>query len=133
MPANQYDSQPEMQIDETKNYTAIIEMENGNEIEIELFAKEVPVTVNNFVFLSREGYYDGVTFHRVIPGFMAQGGDPTGTGAGGPGYSFENEFSPIRPDPILKSPDPVITASAEPVALIDAREEEPFTSISIVS
>ena len=111
MPANQYDSQPEMQIDETKNYTAIIEMENGNEIEIELFAKEVPVTVNNFVFLSREGYYDGVTFHRVIPQFMAQSGDPTGTGRGGPGYQFQDEFvSSLRHD----SPGTLSMANAGP-------------------
>ncbi len=69
-----------------------METENGT-IIIELFAKDSPKTVNNFVFLSREGYYNGTTFHRVIPGFMAQGGDPTGTGMGGPGYKFEDEFS----------------------------------------
>ena len=61
---------------------------------IELFPKEAPITVNNFVFLSRDGYYDGVIFHRVIQGFMIQGGDPTGTGGGGPGYKFEDEFVP---------------------------------------
>ena len=88
----QYSSAPEMVIDTSKKYTATIEMEKGGNIVIELFAKEVPNTVNNFVFLAREGYYDGVTFHRVIPGFMAQGGDPTGTGSGGPGYQFDNEF-----------------------------------------
>ncbi|MGQ0602775.1 MAG: peptidylprolyl isomerase [Anaerolineales bacterium] len=60
-------------------------------IVIELFAKEAPITVNNFVFLARQGFYDGITFHRVIPGFMAQGGDPTGTGSGGPGYMFGDE------------------------------------------
>ena len=60
---------------------------------LELFAKDVPVTVNNFVFLAREGFYDGSTFHRVIPGFMVQGGDPTGTGMGNPGYAFKDEFS----------------------------------------
>jgi peptidyl-prolyl cis-trans isomerase B (cyclophilin B) len=58
-----------------------------------LFAQDAPKTVNNFVFLSREGFYDGITFHRVIPGFMAQGGDPTGTGNGGPGYTFEDEIN----------------------------------------
>ena len=89
----QYSSPPAMVIDPDKKYTATIEMEKGGEIVIELFAKETPKTVNNLVFLAREGYYDGVTFHRVIPGFMAQTGDPTGTGSGGPGYSFENEFS----------------------------------------
>ncbi|MEE8470290.1 MAG: peptidylprolyl isomerase [Dehalococcoidia bacterium] len=80
-----------MIIDTSKQYTAIIETEKGN-LVLELFASDVPVTVNNFVFLAREGFYDGTTFHRVIPGFMAQGGDPTGTGAGGPGYRFEDEF-----------------------------------------
>jgi len=91
-----YSSPPPMIIDKNKNYTAIIEMEKGGEIIIDLFANEAPVTVNNFVFLAREGYYDGVTFHRVIEGFMAQGGDPTGTGTGGPGYSFDNELTPKR-------------------------------------
>jgi cyclophilin family peptidyl-prolyl cis-trans isomerase len=83
-----------MQLDSDKSYKAIIKMENGKEISIDLLAKEAPKTVNNFVFLSRDGYYDGVTFHRVIPGFMAQGGDPTGTGSGGPGYNFDDEFHP---------------------------------------
>ena len=90
----QFDSAPAMEISEDKNYKAIIEMENGSEIVVELFAKEAPVTVNNIVFLAKQGYYDGVTFHRVIPGFMAQGGDPTGTGTGGPGYRFDDEFHP---------------------------------------
>ena len=63
-------------------------------IEIELFADHAPKTVNNFVFLAQEGFYDGVIFHRVISDFMAQGGDPTGTGSGGPGYNFEDEFHP---------------------------------------
>jgi len=88
----QWDSPPEMTIDTSKKYTAIIETEKGN-LVIELFANDVPRTVNNFVFLAREGYYDGTTFHRVLPGFMAQGGDPTGTGSGGPGYRFEDEFT----------------------------------------
>ncbi|MCH8205411.1 MAG: peptidylprolyl isomerase [Chloroflexi bacterium] len=89
-----YAAPPPMMIDPNKGYVAIISMESGGEIVIELFAKEVPVTVNNFIFLAREGFYDGVTFHRVIPGFMAQGGDPTGTGTGNPGYRFEDEFHP---------------------------------------
>ena len=71
-------------------------MEKGGEIVIELYPKEATVTVNSFVFLAREGFYNGVTFHRVIPGFMAQAGDPTGTGTGGPGYSFESELTPLR-------------------------------------
>jgi cyclophilin family peptidyl-prolyl cis-trans isomerase len=83
-----------MVIDPNKKYRAIIELQKGGQIVIELFAKDAPKTVNNFVFLARDGYYDGVTFHRVIPGFMAQTGDPTGTGAGGPGYQFDNELSP---------------------------------------
>ena len=92
----EYSSPPAMTIDPEGSYTAVFEMKNGSEFIVELYPKEAPITVNSFVFLARDGYYDGVTFHRVIPGFMAQGGDPTGTGAGGPGYSFENEFSPIR-------------------------------------
>ncbi len=94
MTPKQYDSPPAMAIDTAKSYTATIELEKGGEIVIELYADKVPMTVNNFVFLAREGYYDGVTFHRVIPGFMAQTGDPTGTGMGGPGYRFDNEFHP---------------------------------------
>ncbi len=90
----QYSAPPPMVIDPNRKYTATIQMEKGGEIVIELFAREAPTTVNNFVFLAREGFYNGVTFHRVIPGFMAQGGDPTGTGVGGPGYFFDNEFHP---------------------------------------
>ena len=89
-----YASPPPMAIDQSKKYTATIEMAKGGEITIQLFAAEAPITVNNFVFLAREGYYDGVTFHRVIPGFMAQGGDPDGSGSGGPGYRFDDEFHP---------------------------------------
>jgi cyclophilin family peptidyl-prolyl cis-trans isomerase len=91
-----YDAPPPMTLDLSKQYTATIVMEKGGEIAIELFAKEAPNTVNSFVFLAREGYYDGVTFHRVIPNFMAQAGDPTGTGSGGPGYQFDDEFDPSR-------------------------------------
>jgi len=87
-----YAAPPPMVIDTSKHYTAIIETVKGN-ITLELFAQDVPVTVNNFVFLAREGFYDNCTFHRVIPGFMAQGGDPTGTGMGTPGYRFADEFS----------------------------------------
>ena len=82
-----------MTIDTTKRYVATINTNQGS-IVIELLPNDAPKTVNNFVFLAREGYYDGVIFHRVIEGFMIQGGDPTGTGAGGPGYSFEDEFVP---------------------------------------
>jgi peptidylprolyl isomerase len=87
-----YSTPPPMVIDTAKKYTATIETEKGN-LVLELFASDVPITVNNFVFLAREGFYDGSTFHRVIPGFMAQGGDPTGTGMGGPGYIFDNEIT----------------------------------------
>ncbi|HUV44946.1 MAG TPA: peptidylprolyl isomerase [Dehalococcoidales bacterium] len=87
-----YSAPPPMTIDSGKQYVATIETEKGN-IGLELFAGDVPETVNNFVFLAREGFYDGTTFHRVIPGFMAQGGDPTGTGSGGPGYRFADEFT----------------------------------------
>ena len=88
----QYGAPPPMTIDTSKKYTATIETIRGK-IVIELFAKDAPKTVNSFVFLVRESFYNGTTFHRVIPGFMAQGGDPTGTGAGGPGYKFEDEIS----------------------------------------
>ncbi len=90
MSDKQWNSPPPMTIDPKKNYTATMETSKGT-IEIELFAKDAPKTVNNFVFLARDGFYDGVTFHRVIPNFMIQGGDPTGSGRGGPGYKFEDE------------------------------------------
>jgi cyclophilin family peptidyl-prolyl cis-trans isomerase len=92
--AKQYDSPPPMTIDSNKDYSAKFVLANGDEFTIDLFEKDAPITVNNFVFLAREGFYDGVTFHRVIPGFMAQSGDPTGTGTGDPGYEFQDEFSP---------------------------------------
>ena len=88
--SQQYSSPPKMQIDPNKSYTATIETNKGT-IVAELYAKEAPITVNNFVFLAREGYYNGVPFHRVIKGFMIQTGDPTGTGRGGPGYQFQDE------------------------------------------
>ena len=89
--ATSYDRPPALAIDPARRYTATIATDRGD-IVVELFADKAPQTVNNFVFLAREGFYDGVTFHRVIPGFMAQGGDPTGSGRGGPGYRFEDEF-----------------------------------------
>ncbi|MFH1303468.1 MAG: peptidylprolyl isomerase [Planctomycetota bacterium] len=81
-----------MIIDTSKQYTATIETNKGD-LLLNLYASDVPITVNNFVFLARDAFYNGITFHRVIPGFMAQGGDPTGTGKGTPGYSFADEFS----------------------------------------
>ncbi len=87
-----YSTPPPMVISTSKQYIATIETNKGD-LVLELFASDVPVTVNNFVFLTREGFYDGLTFHRVVPDFVVQGGDPTGTGAGGPGYSFADEFT----------------------------------------
>jgi cyclophilin family peptidyl-prolyl cis-trans isomerase len=89
--AKQWTTPPALQIDPKKMYKARMETDKGTMV-IELFADKTPLTVNNFVFLSREGYYDGVIFHRVIGNFMVQGGDPTGTGRGGPGYKFGDEF-----------------------------------------
>ena len=86
----QYDQPPLMTIDPAASYTAIIRTNKG-EITLELFASEAPITVNNFVFLAREGFYDAVIFHRVLRNFMIQTGDPTGTGTGGPGYRFKDE------------------------------------------
>ncbi|MHB0870082.1 MAG: peptidylprolyl isomerase [Chloroflexota bacterium] len=86
----QYSAPPAMSIDQNKSYTATLHTTQGD-IQLELLSKDAPRTVNNFVFLSREGFYDDVKFHRIIKGFMAQTGDPTGTGAGGPGYKFADE------------------------------------------
>lgn len=86
-----WDEPPEMQIDPQAIYQATFKTEKGDVI-VELFSDRAPETVNNFVFLAQSGFYDGTTFHRVIPGFMAQGGDPTGTGTGGPGYQFQDEI-----------------------------------------
>jgi len=90
MSNQQWDSAPDMQIDESGTFTVTIETSRGV-IELELYPQHAPQTVNNFVFLSGQGFYDGVKFHRVIPDFMVQGGDPTGSGAGGPGYRFDCE------------------------------------------
>lgn len=97
MASQQWNSPPAMQIDTDKTYVVTMETERGD-IVLELYPEYAPATVNNFVFLTREGYYDGVTFHRVIPNFMIQGGDPTGTGRGGPGYRFDDELAdnPLR-------------------------------------
>ena len=87
-----YNSPVPMVIDVNKKYTAVIKTDKGD-LALELYAQDAPVTVNSFVSLARKGFYNGLTFHRIIPGFMAQGGDPTGTGSGGPGYKFQDEFS----------------------------------------
>jgi len=91
----QFESAPPMVIDISKEYFATLKMENGGEFVIQLYPEQAPVTVNSFVFLANQGYFDGVSFHRVLDGFMAQTGDPTGTGRGGPGYIFENEDSDL--------------------------------------
>ena len=83
---------PSGDLDTSKSYTATFKTERG-EFDVLLFANDAPVTVENFINLAQLGFYDGTTFHRVIPGFMVQGGDPTGTGSGGPGYRFEDEFN----------------------------------------
>ena len=93
-----YDAYPPMTIDSSKEYFATVKMAEGGEFTIQLFPDKAPKTVNSFVFLARQGYFDGLTFHRVLEGFMAQGGDPTGTGMGGPGYEFENEDSDLTFD-----------------------------------
>ncbi|MGG0757800.1 peptidylprolyl isomerase [Brevibacillus laterosporus] len=90
-PSKQYDKAPEMKIDPNKNYEAVVETNKGS-FTIQLFAKDAPKTVNNFVFLANDHFYDGIKFHRIIQSFMIQTGDPKGDGTGGPGYSFEDEL-----------------------------------------
>ena len=92
-----YSAQPELTIDLDTTYRATLETSHGT-IEIEFYAAEAPLAVNNFVFLARDGFYDGVIFHRVVPGFVIQGGDPTGTGRGGPGYQFRDELGHGKDD-----------------------------------
>jgi cyclophilin family peptidyl-prolyl cis-trans isomerase len=98
-------SPPAMEIDPNKTYTATIKTSLGD-VTVELFAKDAPKTVNNFVFLARQKFYDGVIFHRIIKDFMIQTGDPQGTGSGGPGYRFQDEL------PVKRSYDPGIVAMA---------------------
>jgi peptidylprolyl isomerase len=97
-PYKTWTSAPAMQIDIAKKYFATVKMAKGGEFVIQLYPDKAPVTVNSFVFLARQGFFDGVTFHRVLAGFMAQGGDPSGTGSGGPGYQFQNEVSDLQFD-----------------------------------
>jgi cyclophilin family peptidyl-prolyl cis-trans isomerase len=96
--SKQYDAPPPMGIDVNKQYFATVKLAKGGQFVIQLFPDKAPITVNNFVFLARAGFYGGTTFHRVLPDFMAQGGDPTGTGGGGPGYEFQNEDSDLTFD-----------------------------------
>lgn len=97
LPKKQFKQAPEMTIDKTRSYTATLKTDQGD-IAIKLFADKAPIAVNNFVFLARQGWYDNVTFHRVISGFVAQFGDPTGIGFGGPGYVFDNEVTGLKFD-----------------------------------
>ena len=93
--AKHYNAPPAMQIDPAKNYVAHFKTNRG-EFDVQLYAKDAPITVNNFVFLSKDGFYDGLLFHRVIADFMVQGGDPDGRGTGGPGYKWNDEPSALK-------------------------------------
>ena len=106
----QWDCPPQMQIDPDKIYKDVIETSKGI-IELELYPKHAPKTVNNFVFLAGEGFYDDISFHRVIGNFMIQGGDPTGTGRGGPGYRFEDE---LKGNPLKHDKNVISMANAGP-------------------
>ncbi len=108
--AKQYSAPPEMKIDTTRDYKVEMETERGT-IHLELYPEYAPVTVNNFICLAEDGYYDGVSFHRVISNFMIQGGDPTGTGMGGPGYRFQDEF---KGNPLTHETGVISMANAGP-------------------
>jgi peptidyl-prolyl cis-trans isomerase B (cyclophilin B) len=110
MTDKQWKTPPEMQIEPEKTYLVKMETSKGL-IELELYPEYAPKTVNNFVFLAKEGYYDGIKFHRVINDFMIQGGDPTGTGAGGPGYKFEDE---VQGNPLKHETNSISMANAGP-------------------
>ncbi|NIW44482.1 MAG: peptidylprolyl isomerase [Gammaproteobacteria bacterium] len=110
MEKQQWAKPPEMNIDTEKKYKVVIETNKGT-IKLDLYPQHAPVTVNNFVFLSREGFYDGVKFHRVIDNFVIQGGDPTGTGRGGPGYRFEDE---VKDNPLKHETGVISMANAGP-------------------
>ncbi len=101
---------PEMKIDPAKTYNAVMETSKGV-IELELYPQHAPKTVNNFVFLAKQGFYENVSFHRVIKNFMIQGGDPTGTGRGGPGYQFEDE---VKENPLRHETGAISMANAGP-------------------
>ena len=110
MADKQWNNPPEMQIDSNKNYVVSMNTSKGI-IELELYPQHAPITVNNFVFLVKEGYYDDVSFHRVIEDFVIQGGDPTGTGRGGPGYKFEDE---VKNNPLKHESGVISMANAGP-------------------
>jgi peptidyl-prolyl cis-trans isomerase B (cyclophilin B) len=106
----QWNQPPAMEIDPKKSYRVTLETTQGD-ITLELYPEHAPKTVNNFVFLARQGYYNGIMFHRVISDFMVQGGDPTGTGRGGPGYKFEDE---VRGNPLKHGTGVISMANAGP-------------------
>ena len=110
MAPQQWSQPPAMTIDPSKTYKATMETDRGD-IVLELYPKHAPKTVNNFVFLARQGFYDGIVFHRVINNFMVQGGDPTGSGRGGPGYKFEDE---TRGNPLKHDTGVISMANAGP-------------------
>ena len=110
MTAKQWTTPPAMTIDPKKSYTVTMETNRGP-IVLELYPEHAPKTVNNFVFLAKEGFYDGVSFHRVIADFVIQGGDPTGTGRGGPGYKFEDE---VKNNPLRHETGVISMANAGP-------------------
>jgi peptidyl-prolyl cis-trans isomerase B (cyclophilin B) len=110
MTQKQWEQAPDMKIEAARGYRAVVETSRGV-IELDLCPQQAPKTVNNFVFLAREGFYDGVSFHRVIPDFMIQGGDPTGTGRGGPGYRFEDE---VKGNPLKHERGVISMANAGP-------------------
>ena len=110
MSAKQWNNPPVMSVDLKKNYRVTMETTRGT-IELELYPQYAPATVNNFVFLVNEGFYDGLTFHRVIGNFMIQGGDPTGKGSGGPGYQFEDE---VKNNPLRHETGVISMANAGP-------------------
>ncbi|HMO55929.1 MAG TPA: peptidylprolyl isomerase [Roseiflexaceae bacterium] len=112
MANQQWSKPPAMEIDPSKQYTATIKTTKG-EIVVKLEAAYAPITVNNFVFLSRQGFYDNVIFHRVIAGFVIQGGDPTGSGRGGPGYTFQDEVDPKK-NPLKHQTGTLSMANAGP-------------------
>lgn len=110
MPAKKWSTPPAMKIDSTKTHRVTLQTTRGT-IALDLFPQHAPTTVNNFVFLAREGFYDGLTFHRVIANFMIQGGDPTGSGCGGPGYQFKDE---TRGNPLKHDKGVISMANAGP-------------------
>ena len=110
MAPKQWSSPPPLSIDAQRTYVALIETGKGT-IKVELYPQHAPQTVNNFIFLAREGFYDGVAFHRVIPNFVIQGGDPTGSGCGGPGYKFADE---LKGNPLKHETGSLSMANAGP-------------------